>query len=70
MVKFKISDFLDSLIKSSAYKLVPITTYDQIREILSKYGFEAKDIEDFIKSYRSTHPWFDEPDFATLRSST
>ena len=70
LVKGEVGSVLDSLIKSSAYKLRPITTYDQIRQILAQYGFDAEYIEDFIKSYRGTHPWFDEPDFATLHSST
>lgn len=70
LVKGEVGSVLDSLIESSTYKLRPITTYDQIRQILVQYGFDAEYIEDFIKSYRVTHPWFDESHFAILHSST
>jgi len=59
LVKGEIGNTLDDLIKSSANKLVPITTYDQVRQILMKHGFDEKYVESFIESYRRTHPWFD-----------
>ncbi|GEM_PF-838442 len=59
LVRGEVVSALDNFVEFSAKIL--IRNSDQLRQILTIYGFDGEYIESFIKSYRVYHPWFDNP---------